>query len=78
MKEYTFESAMERLEQIVRALEGGQTNLEESLAAFEEGIGLVKLCTAKLDAAEQRVKILLADASGEYREADFQKTEGNA
>lgn len=78
MKEYTFESAMERLEQIVRALEGGQTNLEESLSAFEEGIGLVKLCTAKLDAAEQRVKILLADANGEYREENFQKTEENA
>lgn len=54
----TFEKALERLEAIVRMLEEGNVPLDDSLALFEEGTGLVKLCAAKIDAAEQKVKIL--------------------
>ena len=46
-KEMTFEAAMARLEEIVRALEGGSAGLDASLGLFEEGISLVKLCNAK-------------------------------
>ena len=48
----TFEAAMARLEEIVRALEGGSAGLDASLGLFEEGISLVKLCNAKLEGAE--------------------------
>ena len=67
----TFESALERLEEIVRAMERGSAALDSSLALFEEGIGLVKFCTKALDTAEQKVKILQKDENGEMTEAPF-------
>ena len=67
----SFEEALSRLEEIVRLLENGKGGLDESLAAFEEGIGLVKLCNEKLVKAEQRVRVLLQDESGEMQEKDF-------
>ncbi len=67
----TFESALGRLEEIVRAMESGSAALDSSLALFEEGIGLVKFCTKALDTAEQKVKILQKDENGEMTEAPF-------
>ena len=61
--ELKFEDAMSRLEQIVADLERGRCELDESLSLFEEGVKLVKLCTAKLDSAAQKVKILTADGT---------------
>jgi len=69
----TFESAIARLEEIVRALENGDAPLDSSIALFEEGITLVKLCNSKLDSAEQRVKILVKGADGTLTEEDFGK-----
>ena len=78
-KETTFESAIGRLEEIVRALEGGSAPLDESLALFEEGVSLVKFCNAKLDAAEQRVKIVAGQPDGTLAETDWTGTpEGDA
>lgn len=54
-KAATFEQALVRLEQIVRELENGQVGLEESLARYEEGIGLLKGCYGQLQAAEKRI-----------------------
>lgn len=71
----TFESALARLEEIVRQMEGGQAPLDKSLSLFEEGIGLVKFCTGELDNAEQRVKILQKTENGEMTTADFVKPE---
>ncbi len=56
--EMTFEQAMARLEQIVRSLEGGNVPLEDLIKLFDEGTSLVKLCTERLDKAEEKVKIL--------------------
>ncbi len=67
----TFESALGRLEEIVRAMESGSAALDSSLALFEEGIGLVKFCTKALDTAEQKVKILQKDENGDLAEAPF-------
>ena len=69
--ETTFETALARLELLVRTLEAGNEDLDASLAAFEEGISLVRFCTEKLDAAEQKVKILLTDTNGVH-EAPFE------
>jgi exodeoxyribonuclease VII small subunit len=51
----TFEQALTDLERIVRELEDGQTGLEEALARYEKGVGLLKHCYGLLRAAEQRV-----------------------
>ncbi len=56
--ELSFEQALARLEQIVKALEGGNVPLEDLMKLFDEGTALVKLCTARLDKAEEKVKIL--------------------
>ena len=70
IKEWTFEAALARLQEIVTGLENGSVPLAESLAMFEEGVRLVKLCNDRLDHAEQKVKILLQKGE-EYHEQDF-------
>jgi exodeoxyribonuclease VII small subunit len=57
--ERNYEEAITRLEEIVGQLEEGNLPLEASLTLFEEGIGLAKYCSGKLDAAEGRLQILL-------------------
>ena len=64
MQEKSFEEMLSRLEEVVRALDSASTPLEESLALFEEGAGLVRLCTKKLDEAQQKVSILTAGENG--------------
>ncbi|MBR6784556.1 MAG: exodeoxyribonuclease VII small subunit [Clostridia bacterium] len=56
--EMTIEQALARLEQIVKALEGGNVPLEDLIKLFDEGTSLVKLCTERLDKAEEKVKLL--------------------
>ena len=56
--EMSFEQALARLEQIVKMLEGGNVPLEDLINLFDEGTALVKLCTARLDTAEEKVKLL--------------------
>lgn len=63
-KKLTFEEAMERLEVIVDRLEKGNSSLEEAMALFEEGTGLMKQCAAALDQAEQKVAKLFPAADG--------------
>lgn len=70
-KEMTFEVAIARLEEIVRMLEGGNAPLDQSLALFEEGVALVKLCNSRLDSAEQKVKILIDQGDGTLAESDL-------
>ena len=70
-KEMSFEAAMARLEEIVRALDNGSAGLDDSLGLFEEGISLVKLCNAKLEGAEQKVKMLAKGEDGNLSETDF-------
>ena len=70
----SFEEAVARLEQIVRSMEDGKLSLDESLKAFEEGIALVRFCNGKLDAAEQRVRILLTGEDGTLADKPFRPT----
>jgi exodeoxyribonuclease VII small subunit len=65
--ERRFEDAMTELEAVVARLESGDLALEEALAAFEQGIALVRLLNEKLSRAEQRVEILTRDADGALR-----------
>jgi exodeoxyribonuclease VII small subunit len=63
--EPTFERALQQLEEIVQKLEKGELPLEESLALYEDGIRLSRLCHGKLEEAEGRIEMLLKDARGE-------------
>lgn len=63
-KKTTFEEDMQRLEQIVRALERGDVALEESLKLFQEGTALVQSCQKRLDDAKLQVQKVLTDANG--------------
>ena len=69
-KEVKFEEALERLENIVASLENGEAPLDESLALFEEGVKLVKLCNSKLEIVEGSIKRLV-NINGELVEEDF-------
>ena len=53
-----FETALAQLEALVAQMEGGSLPLEQSLAAYEKGVDLAKICQNLLDSAEQQVKVL--------------------
>lgn len=57
----SFEEALKRLEELVAQLETGGMTLDESVAAFKEGIRLVKYCSTQLDSAEQSIRQLVKD-----------------
>ena len=67
----SFEQSMQRLEQIVRALERGDVALEESLKLFQEGTELVRVCGTLLDAAEQQIKVIVPNTDGTPSEEEF-------
>ena len=72
-----FETALKRLEEIVRKLEGGELSLDNALELFEEGIRLSRFCNMTLDQAERRVEILLKNDSGEPRSVPFEAEREN-
>jgi exodeoxyribonuclease VII small subunit len=61
VEELRFSEALTELEGIVAALEGGQLDLEDSLARYERGVALLRACQAKLGQAEQRVTMLMGE-----------------
>lgn len=67
-----FEQAMNRLEEIVRQLERGEAPLDQALALFEEGTGLVKTCNGLLDEAELKIVRLVKGADGTPEEVAFE------
>ena len=69
-KKLSFEQALDALNTTVAAMESGELSLEQSLAAFEKGIGLIKDCQASLDAAEQKVQHLIETQQG-FDTSDF-------
>ena len=68
--EKTFEEMMENLEQISQDLENGELTLDESMKKFEEGMKLSKKCSAILENAEKKIKILIKDGE-DLSEEDF-------
>jgi len=70
-----FEQALAELEQLVEHLESGDLSLEESLTHFERGIGLARECRESLQAAEQKVQILL-DQEGNGELTDYDNANG--
>ncbi len=64
IKDMTFKEASVELEQIVRSLEAGDLELEESLERYTRGVDLLKSLRERLTSAEQKVRVLL-DATNE-------------
>jgi exodeoxyribonuclease VII small subunit len=72
-QEAGFDQVLAQLRGIVERLEAGNLTLEQSLAAFEEGVRLSRAGARILDAAEQRVEILLRDEGGNDRAVPFDR-----
>ena len=53
-----FETSMQALEVLVDRMESGEMTLEQSLAAYERGVGLYRHCQTALEHAELRVRLL--------------------
>lgn len=67
----TFEENMQKLEQIVRAMERGDVPLEQSLKLFQEGTELVRKCGKILDEAQLKVKQISTAPDGSPVEEEF-------
>ena len=67
----TFEESMQRLEQIVRAMEQGDVPLEESLKLFQEGTQLVRSCNQLLEEAQLQVTKIMTAPDGTPSEEEF-------
>ena len=70
-KKPTFEENMQRLEQIVRAMERGEVPLEESLKLFQEGTELVRTCSGLLEEAELQIQKVVKGTDGAPTMEDF-------
>ena len=65
-----FENSMDRLESIVTDMEGGELSLDAMITRFEEGQGLIKFCSGKLDEVERKIEKLL-NKEGEPKTEPF-------
>ncbi|MFP6664986.1 MAG: exodeoxyribonuclease VII small subunit [Deltaproteobacteria bacterium] len=74
-EEPSFEEGMDSLESIVTRLEQGNLPLEESLASFETGVGLLRSLHSRLGDVEKRVEVLMRDAAGVLRKEDLEDAE---
>ena len=70
-KNMTFEQSMQRLEQIVRIMERGDAQLDESLKLFQEGTELVRNCEKLLNEAELQIKKVMTAPDGSPVLEDF-------
>jgi exodeoxyribonuclease VII small subunit len=68
--ELTYKEASQELELIIRSLESGDMELEESLESYTRGVELLKSLRARLANAEQKVSVLLADIDGSDKLVD--------
>ena len=76
MAKEKFEDALEKLENIVRDMERGDMPLDSALKSFEEGIRLIRFCSAKLDETQRRVEQLL-EKENSLQKKNFQDEENN-
>ena len=70
-KEQTFEQALTRLEEIVERMESGDLSLDESLALFQEGVGLSRSCSNRLNDAEGRIQKMVRVEDGKFILEEF-------
>lgn len=66
------ESALKRLDEVVAGMSRQGVSLEDSLALYEEGVALVKLCNGKLEGVERRISTLRMTPDGEIVTEPFE------
>lgn len=76
-KKLDYEAAVKELESVVEKLEDGDISLEESLKLYERGVLLTRDCQESLQAAEQKVKMLMQQ-SGQDALVDFDPETGES
>lgn len=67
----SFEEAMKRLDEITEELSLEGVSLDRSLALYEEGVKLARVCNEKLEDTERKIKMLQISQNGEVSEKDF-------
>lgn len=60
-KKLTFETAVKKLEEIVKLMESGDLNLEDALKKYEEGMKTANHCLDLLDKTEKKIEMLTLD-----------------
>ena len=70
-KENTFEETLAKLEELVKKLEAGNLDLDESLEIYESAIELREKCRKFLEESERKVQALMVKASGEVEKEEF-------
>ena len=70
-----FETALHRLEEIVKKLDSGDLPLASLLEAYEEGVTLSRFCQARLEEAERKVEILSKKADGTLERSAFEEVD---
>ena len=70
-KELSFEESLEKLEAIVKEMEGGDLTLKDLMSHYSEGVGLAKNCMGALERAEQTLDLLVKEneATGKVEES---------
>ena len=75
MEIQSFEELMKRIDEIAKQLGADDVSLEESLALYEEGVSLVRVCNERLADAERKIKMLKISDSGEIEETELAQGE---
>jgi exodeoxyribonuclease VII small subunit len=68
-----FETALQRLEEIVKKLDSGELPLAALLEVYEEGVTLSRFCQCKLEEAERKIELLTKKADGSLERTPFQE-----
>lgn len=67
-----FEDTLNQLEQLLDTMESGELSLDESLAAFEEGVKLTRSAQQALANAQQKVEVLMASEEDDFDSDDHE------
>ena len=74
---HSFEDSMRRLDEIVAQLEEDKLPLDKMISLYEEGVTLARACGEKLEAAEQKVRLIAKKAGGGVTLEEFDELEEN-
>lgn len=61
----SFREGLVELDGIVRALEGNQLELEQSIESYERGVALLGALQKRLDEAQQKIDVLMGELAPE-------------
>jgi exodeoxyribonuclease VII small subunit len=66
----SFEDALTRLEEIIHRMESGDSPLESLVKNYQSGVNLLKICRAKIELAEMKIKEV-TEQDGKLTTKDF-------